>query len=264
MKFLVQQQPAYAYTGGRPFDGARPSVIFIHGSANDHSVWPLQARYFAHHGFNALAVDLPGHGRSFGSAKSSIHDYADWLSGLIDTGGMDRAALVGHSMGALIALDVAIRQPQRVSSLALLGASYPMPVADSLLDAARHQPAEAIDMLNIWGHSPQAKSGASAIPGSSLLMAGKRLLEKSRPGVLANDLAACRDYNLADADFSALSMPTLIISGSQDLLTSPKASEALARRIGGARLARLDGVGHAMMQEAPGKVLDVLRSFLAP
>ena len=69
MKFLVQQQPAFVYTGGKNFDATKPTVVFIHGTANDHSVWTLQARYFAHHGWNALAPDLPGHGKSFGEAK---------------------------------------------------------------------------------------------------------------------------------------------------------------------------------------------------
>ena len=73
MKFLVQQQPAFVYTGGKEFDAAKPSIIFIHGAANDHSVWTLQARYFAHHGFNVLAVDLPGHGKSFGVAKTTVY-----------------------------------------------------------------------------------------------------------------------------------------------------------------------------------------------
>ncbi|MEO8386569.1 MAG: alpha/beta fold hydrolase, partial [Betaproteobacteria bacterium] len=86
MKFIVQQQPAYVYTGGKPFDPAKPSLVFIHGSANDHSVWTMQARYLAHHGWNVLAPDLPGHGKSFGEAKTSIDAYAAWIIDLLDNG----------------------------------------------------------------------------------------------------------------------------------------------------------------------------------
>ena len=100
MKFLVQQQPAYVYTGGKPFEPAKPSVVFIHGAANDHSVWTLQARYFAHHGWNALAVDLPGHGKSFGDAKISIAQYADWLVALLDNGAIGRTAPSGNAIGS--------------------------------------------------------------------------------------------------------------------------------------------------------------------
>ncbi len=264
MKFLVQQQPAYVYTGGKPFDPAKPSVVFIHGAANDHSVWTLQARYFAHHGWNAMAVDLPGHGKSFGEAKTSIADYADWIVNLLDNGAVGKAALVGHSMGSLIALDCAARHGPRVSRIALLGASAPMPVSDALLDAARHRPADAFDMLNIWGHAPQLKWGRNPTPGTSSMMAYKRLLEQSRPGVLANDLAACQAFVPEDIFFANVKAPTIVVAGARDMMTPAKSAQALAARIAGCRFEMLDETGHAMMQEAPGKTLDALRNFLKP
>ncbi len=262
MKFLVQQQPAFVYTGGKPFDATKPSIIFIHGAANDHSVWTLQSRYFAHHGFNALAVDLPGHGKSFGEAKTTIAQYADWVINLCDNGAIREATLVGHSMGSLVGLDLAIRYPTRVSRLALLGCSTPMPVADALMDAAKQRPHEAFDMLNIWGHAPQVKWNQSALPGTSLMMAYKCLLEKSRPGVLANDLAACSAFALAADTMAHIVAPTLVLSGSKDMMTPPKAAQSVAKQIAGAKFISLDGVGHAMMQEAPSRVLDALRDFV--
>jgi pimeloyl-ACP methyl ester carboxylesterase len=264
MKFLVQQQPAFVYTGGKPYDVAKPGIVFIHGTANDHSVWTFQARYFAHHGFNALAVDLAGHGRSFAEAKPTIAQYADWIVNLLDNGAIARAALVGHSMGSLIALDVARRYPDRVSQIALIGSGLPMAVAEPLMDAARNRPNEAFDMLNLWGHAPQVKWGASAIPGASLLMSNKRLLEQSRPGVLANDLAACQAFAMSEPELKSIAAPALILSGTRDLMTPPKAAGALAKQLTGARLVSLEGIGHAMMQEAPGEVVDVLKVFLKP
>jgi pimeloyl-ACP methyl ester carboxylesterase len=62
MIYNVQGAPLYVYTGGKFFDPAKPTAVFIHGVLNDHSVWILQTRYFANHGWNVLAVDLPGHG----------------------------------------------------------------------------------------------------------------------------------------------------------------------------------------------------------
>ena len=262
MKFLVQQQPAYVYTGGKPFEPAKPSVVFIHGAANDHSVWTLQARYFAHHGWNALAVDLPGHGKSFGDAKISIAQYADWVVALLDNGAIDKTVIVGHSMGSLIALDCAARHATRVSQLALLGCCVPMPVSDALLDAAKHRPHEAFDMLNIWGHSPQLKWGKNPTPGTSSMMAYKRLLEQSRPGVLANDLVACHAFTVDDAYFKHVTAPTLLIAGGRDIMTPSKAALALAARPADCRSTVFAEAGHAMMQEAPGHVLDALRGFL--
>ena len=264
MKFLVQQKPAYSYTGGKPFDAAKPTVVFIHGAANDHSVWTYQARYFAHHGWNAMAVDLPGHGRSFGDAKTSIAAYADWLDSLLDNAGVARAALVGHSMGSLISLVCATKYPSRVSQLALIGASVPMPVADVLLDSALHRPTGAFDMLNIWGHAPHLKWGSNPTPGTSSMEAYRRLLMQSRPGVLASDLAACNAFSLDDAILADIDVPTLVIAGSRDLLTPAKAAEMLAARIANCRFAQIANTGHTLMQEAPGKTLDELKSFLTP
>ena len=262
MKFLVQQQPAYVYTGGKNFDAAKPGVVFIHGTANDHSVWTLQARYFAHHGWNALAVDLPGHGKSFGDAKKSIASAADWLINLLDNGNIKSAALVGHSMGSLIALDAAARYPSRVSQLALIGASVPMPVTDILMDAAIHRPNEAFDMLNIWGHAPQLKWGKNPTPGTSAMMANARLQAQSHPGALATDLAACRAFQMDDVALAAIAAPTLIVAATNDLLTPAKAGKALADRLANATLITLQDAGHSMMQEAPAKVVEALKGFL--
>jgi pimeloyl-ACP methyl ester carboxylesterase len=266
MKFLVQQQPAFVYTGrsdlNREFDAAKPAIVFIHGAANDHSVWTLQARYFAHHGFNVLAVDLPGHGKSFGEAKTSIAQYADWVINLLDNGAIKQAALVGHSMGSLIALDIAARYPSRVSQLALLGCGIPMPVSDVLLDAAKNNPAAAFDMLNIWGHAPKAKWAQSPTPGTSIMMAYKRLLEKSRPGVLAMDLAACHTFSMDENALNNIAAPTVILSGTRDMMTPPKANAMAAKMIANARLVTIENSGHAMMQEAPGEVLNILKNRL--
>src|ERR1700744_480487 len=94
----VQNKKAYAYTGGKPFAPSRPAVVFIHGAEHDHSVWALQTRYFAHHGFGVLALDLPGHGRSDGPALPTIGALADWVIGALDAANVQRAILVGHSM----------------------------------------------------------------------------------------------------------------------------------------------------------------------
>ena len=102
---------AYAYTGGKAFDPALPTVVFVHGALHDHSVWTLLARWFAHHGRSVLAVDLPG---TCGARarRSRVEDLADWLLALLAAAGVQRVALVGHSMGSLIALEAAARAPR--------------------------------------------------------------------------------------------------------------------------------------------------------
>ncbi|MCE2879742.1 MAG: alpha/beta hydrolase, partial [Comamonadaceae bacterium] len=136
MQLEVLGARTYLYTGGKPFNPAQPTVVFIHGVLNDHSVWILQSRYLAHHGFNVLAVDLPGHGRSEGEAPASVEQAADFVQAMLDAAGVQRAALVGHSWGSLIALEAAARLKERISHAALVGTAFPMRVSAALLEAA--------------------------------------------------------------------------------------------------------------------------------
>ncbi|MCM2289686.1 MAG: alpha/beta hydrolase [Sulfuritalea sp.] len=267
MELEINGQAAFAYTGGKPFDAALPCVVFIHGAQNDHSVWLLQSRWFAHHGFGVLAVDLPGHGRSAGAPLPSIEDLADWIEMLLEKVGAGDTAptvsLVGHSMGSLTALECAARHPARIARIALVGTAVPMPVSDALLGAARDKEAKAIDMINTWSHSPRATIGGYAVPGVWHLGAAKRLMERQQPGVLYNDLAACNAYTHGMAAAAELSCPALIVSGSRDMMTHPKAAAKLAAAIKDVRSVSLDGAGHALMAEQPDAVLDALRAFIA-
>ena len=129
MELLVNGHKTFCYTGGKPFDPAQPTVVLIHGVLNDHSVWAMQSRYLAHHGWNVLAVDLPGHCKSAGPAPASVEEAADFIIALLDAVGAPRAALVGHSWGSLIALEAAARLQERVSHLALVGTAFPMKVS---------------------------------------------------------------------------------------------------------------------------------------
>lgn len=262
MQFIVQGYPAYAYTGGHAFDPTLPAVVFIHGAAFDHSVWQWQSRYLANHGFTVLAVDLPGHGRSPGTARSTIEAMGDWVNAFIESASLRDAAVVGHSMGSLVALDTALRFPARVSRLALIGISVPMPVSEPFLAAARDDSPAAFDMEAVWGHGRTTVLSSSPIPGASLLGASRGLNGRAHAGVLHADLRACQSYAPDIAAVRALAMPTLIVAGRRDVMTPLKMGEALSKEIRGARYVTLDA-GHSMMSEAPRQVLDALKGFLA-
>jgi pimeloyl-ACP methyl ester carboxylesterase len=195
MKLTVDGHEAYAYTGGKAFDPALPCVVFIHGALNDHSVWTLLARWCAHHGFGVLAVDLPGHGRSGGLPLTRVEDLAAWLHRLLDAAGVTHAALVGHSMGSLIALEAA----ERASTLVMVGTAYPMKVSEALLSTARTQPEAAMAMVNAFSHAlPSAKPGfpgpGAWLRGGSLAL--MRRLQQRQTGVnlFENDFQVCDRY----------------------------------------------------------------------
>src|SRR5687768_8576264 len=150
MELSVRGHQAFCYTGGKPFDAAKPTVVFIHGVLNDHSVWILQTRYFAHHGWNVLALDLPGHCRSGGEPPASVEEGAQFVLDLLDAAGVEQAALVGHSFGSLVALEAAAQAPERITRIALLGTAFPMKVSPALLDSSLNAPHKAIDMVNAF------------------------------------------------------------------------------------------------------------------
>lgn len=265
MQCNVQGRAAWCYTGGKAFDRALPTIVFIHGAQEDHSVWVLQTRYFAHHGFGVLAVDLPGHGRSQGPALKSVEEMADWILALLDAASVQQAMLVGHSMGSLIALEATARAPQRVSRLALLGTAYPMKVSDMLLDAALHEEPRAIAMANIWSHASIAQKPSFPGPGFYVPAGGIRLKERmsriNPDHLFHNDFSACNAYARGEAAAESVACPALFLLGAKDMMTPPRAARPLAERIAHARSVVIPECGHAMMAEQPDAVLDALFAF---
>jgi len=260
MRIMVDGHETFAATGGRDFDAALPLTVLVHGAGFDHSVWALLSRYFAHHGAGVLAPDLPGHGRSAGAPLTSIAAMADWVSALIDAAGAQQARLIGHSMGSLVALETAARHPEKVTGLGLICAAAAMPVSADLLAAAKADDHAAIDMVAIWGHGFRAGLGGSQVPGLWMLGGAERLLERSRPGVLFSDLAACNDYRDGAASAAKLTVPVTLVLGERDLMTPAKAGRQLAAAMPAARVVVIKGAGHALMSECPDDVLEALRT----
>lgn len=265
MRLEVDHRAVFAANGGKPFQTGQKLLILLHGAGGDHSVWALQSRWLAHHGANVLAVDLPGHGLSEGPAITDIGALADWCARLIEAAGAQSAALAGHSMGSLIALETAARHPGLVDRLALIGAAAQMPVHADLLAAAQANSHDAIDMVSLWGLGAPAALGGNIAPGQWMLGGTERLLEKAAPGVLHADLAACNAYQSGAAAATKVKCPTTLILGQRDAMTPLKAGRALAEIIPGARSVVLPGAGHMLMTERPDDVLDALAGwFRAP
>lgn len=257
---------AYAYTGGKSFDAKLPTIVFLHGALHDHSVWTLAARWFAHHGYSALALDLPGHGRSSGPALESIEAMADWLLAVLDGAGVEQASLVGHSMGSLVALEAAARAPKRARHLVMVGTAYPMVVSPALLEAAANDPQAAIASVNTWSHSTHAAKPSYPGPGAWLHggnVALMRRMQRADPttNLFLTDFGACNAYAGGIEAAARIACPTTIAVGRSDQMTTAKDAATIADALGTVPLA-VDA-GHALMTEAPDAVLGALRRAIA-
>ncbi|MBJ50690.1 MAG: alpha/beta hydrolase [Gammaproteobacteria bacterium] len=258
MYLEVNAERVFVSTGTAGHKPDAPGIVFIHGAGMDHSIWVMPSRYFARHGFNSAAVDLPGHGRSQGAPLDTIDAMADWLAVVVDVLGFAPSIIVGHSMGSLVAYRFAVDHPDRCRAIALLGTSVPMPVTDVLLNAAADNDHAAIEMINTWSHSSQGKVGANCNPGVWMMGTGERLLERASPGVLHADLRACHGF--AEVSHEVM-CPSLVIAAGADLMTPARAGLEVAKALPNAEIVSLDGCGHFMLSERPNDVLDALAMF---
>ncbi len=262
MKLTVDGREVFATTGGANFDPAEPTVIFLHGAGFDRTTWRLQTRWFAHHGRGVLAVDFPGHGRSQGPGLAEIGTLADWTARLIEAAGVKSAALVGHSMGALVALDCAARYPGKVRALGLCGVASEMPVHPEMIESAKADTLKVQELMAFWGIGTALHKGGMVSPGLWLRREALAVLVRNTPGVIHADLAACNAYKDALIRAAAITCPTVLVLGDGDLMTPVSKGRALGQAIAGARTVVVKHSGHFMMVERPDETLDALKSHV--
>lgn len=251
MRLVVDDVEIFVGTGRRALVAGQPLAVFLHGAGFDHTVWTGQTERLTRYGWNVLAPDLPGHGQSDGAPFTSIGAMADWVTRLIAAAGVEAAPcvkLVGHSMGAGIALEVAAHHAGDVPELALIGVAASMRVHPGLLAAAGANDPAAIDMIVKWGHAPGTLAAAET----------RRVLERAKPGVLHADLTACDEYRDALASVAKVSAPVTLILGELDRMTPMKGGKELAAVLPNARVVVIEGAGHMLMAERPDEVLAAL------
>jgi pimeloyl-ACP methyl ester carboxylesterase len=271
MNITVNGHSAYCYTGGKAFNPALPTVVLIHGVVADHSVWRVQSRALAQQGWNVLAVDLPGHSRSGGEAPRSVEEAAEFVVALLNALGVQQAALVGHSWGSLIALQTAAQLQTRISHLVLVGTAYPMKVSPALLDMSLNAPHQALATINTYARSTLAAPPSVLGPGTWVygwgMALGKRVLASNTAvNVFHRGFVACDSYANGEAAMAAITCPVLMVLGSQDQMTPPKAAQTLiaqARATGKSVQVHTLPVGHNQMTEAPEATLRAIADFMA-
>jgi pimeloyl-ACP methyl ester carboxylesterase len=251
MPFLTVAGAKTHYVHRRPVPGPRPPVVFIHGAGGTHQQWlyPLRDLSLS----PTYAMDLPGHGRSEGPGRDSIAAYGDWLVAFLDAVGLERAVLVGHSMGGAIAQDVALRHPARAAGLGLIATGARLRVVPAILDGIRQDPEAAVRLICDTVFSPETPP--------EMVRLGRRQMEATAPEVLYGDFIACDAFDMM-ARLGEIDTPTFVLCGSQDVVTPTKYSTYLRDRIRGANLHLVEGAGHMVMVERPEAVLQALTAFL--
>ncbi len=239
-------------------------MVLVHGAGMNRSVWQLQTRFFAHHGYRVAAVDLPGHGRSDGPALDSMSALGAWVGDVIKALDLSPAHVIGHSMGTYVALEAAAGHSKHIRSLVLIGTAAAMPVHPELLHAAARDVEHASRLMSSWGFGPRAHIGRHAAPGMWLIGGSTALLDTSRPDSLGVDLAMCNAYNGATSAAAEVSCPVSFVLGSLDKMTPVRRAAALIEACSDSHVVTVQGVGHMIPIEAPDATRDSILNALRP
>ena len=183
----------------------------------------------------------------------------DWIPEILIAAGLKTVSLVGHSMGALVALECASRFSEIISSACLIGSAAKMPVHPLLLDASMKGDQLAYDLVTSWEHGPTGHFGNPPVPGISLLGGAQSLLNSAPKGALGFDLAACNNYQNGMNAASKIRCPVLCLAGSQDKMSPYFEGMKLAEAIQDAKFHIIEDCGHMIMLEKADECLGMLK-----
>ena len=262
MYFDVYGKQVFATTGGKTFDNSKPVVLFLSGSALDHTFWALHSRFFAFRKYSVLCLDTPGHSNSEGPLLETIEALGEWVSDVVETLSADNISVVGHSQGCLTALEFVSRYPDKVRSVSFLGSGFATPVNAGLIVAAENDPDAAIDMMISWGFGEAGHLHQGPIPGNSMSAGGWKTMKRNAPAGLATDLKACNAYENGAAAAAKIACPQQVILASKDRMTPRKAGMKLVAALADPEQHLIENCGHMIPLEAPDECRQMLRNFI--
>ncbi|MBI3015094.1 MAG: alpha/beta hydrolase [Candidatus Tectomicrobia bacterium] len=254
MPHAIASGKTYHYIIGNEGARPQPTAVFVHGAGGDHTVWLAQFDALKSAGYGAVAVDLPGHGRSGGDGESSIEAFAHGVLALVHDLQIRRPVLVGHSMGGAIAMAAALISPSTLDGLVLVGSGARLRVSQQFLDGIEQNFSEAVRNICRVAFSERATA--------EMIERGIANMLRTSPRVLAADFRACNEFDIRDR-LGALTLPALVLCGSEDRMTFPKYSQYLHERIPGSILRWVPGAGHMVMLEEPEEVSQAVLEFFS-
>jgi pimeloyl-ACP methyl ester carboxylesterase len=240
------------YTHHRGGITSRLPVILIHGAGSNYLCWPAEIRRLRN--VSVYAIDLPGHGKSTGTAHHRVTSYQSAIIDFISQLGINRAVLVGHSLGAAIGLQLALDHPELVSGLICIAgaASFQIdPVFINLFRLTQTQKT-ALELMKTY-FAPHC---GNQLWFPHLL----KSLEKVRNSLWYADLRASEQFDLR-SQLSQIYTPTLVLSGTHDPMVSSSSASYLAHQLPNAELIRFYQHGHMLMLEDPKSVANHIRDF---
>lgn len=230
-----------------------PSLLFIHGAGGNGEIWEDQVTFFRGK-HRAYRLDLPGHGGSHPRGEERISSYAEWVRlGLKNLFTNRPFALVGHSMGGAVVLELALNPPEGLKGIVVAGSGAKLAVTRAIFKNLSENPEAFFENLDQFAFSPAAPK--------PLREHFIRVTRQCPPSVIFDDFQACDHFDIRNR-LPEIKIPTLILCGEQDQLTPVKYSRYLHENITASRLVLIPHAGHLVMAEQPDLFNRAIAVFL--
>ena len=228
-------------------DKEKKSILFIAGAGMDHRL--VRSLKLPDSEFNKpLIIDLPGHGDSKGSSSNSIKSYSKFLIDCLESYDLNNLSICGHSMGGLIALEMAMQKNVPVQSIVLVNSIYPTIVAEPLLAKARVSNGDAADFIIKYGLHKR-------------LLGIKNAFSEEDDLVMLDDLEACNGYQLDLNNIKDLEIPISIILGDKDRLVDLKAVDKFSDNVP-SKIFTINEGGHFLFFEQPDELSKLIAKII--
>jgi pimeloyl-ACP methyl ester carboxylesterase len=224
-------------------------LLFVHGAGGNSLHWMTVEQP---DGWRSLAVDLPGHGLTEGLPRDSIQGYAEWLAAVIQALGV-QPVLAGHSMGGAIAMALALNRPEFLSGLVLVGTGAKLGVSPAILELCHSGDAAGTAELI-------AQIAYGPLPSRERVQEWNKEFGPAHCHAYLADFTACNNFDIRGR-LSEITLPALIICGSEDRLTPPKFSRYLSDHLADSVLVEIPQAGHMLMLEQPSLFNRSIASF---